>query len=134
VGDQKELPRATQKKLEFFTERFIDAVSPTNFVTTNPAVLRKTVETGGANLVKGFSNLLDDIAADAGHVRRTDPNAFEVGVNLATTKGGVVLRTDMMELIQYEPSTEKVQKTPLLLSTNTICSICRRRPASSNGR
>ena len=115
VGDQKDLARPTQKKLEFFTERFIDAVSPTNFAGTNPAVLRKTVETGGANLIKGFSNLLDDIAADAGHVRRADPNSFEVGVNLATTKGGVVLRTDMMELIQYEPSTERVQKAPLLL-------------------
>jgi len=115
VGDQKDLPRSTQKKLEFFTERFIDAVSPTNFVVTNPAVLRKTSETGGANLIKGFSNFLDDISADAGHVRRVDPNAFEVGVNLATTKGGVVLRTDMMELIQYEPSTERVQKPPLLL-------------------
>jgi polyhydroxyalkanoate synthase subunit PhaC len=115
VGDQKDLPRPTQKKLEFFTERFIDAVSPTNFAATNPTVLRKTFETGGANLVKGFSNYLDDIAADAGHVRRADPNAFEVGVNLATTRGGVVLRTDMMELIQYEPSTEQVQKPPLLL-------------------
>jgi polyhydroxyalkanoate synthase len=115
VGDQKDLPRSTQKKLEFFTERFIDAASPTNFAVTNPAVLRKTFETGGANLVKGFSNFLDDVAADAGHVRRTDPDAFEVGVNLATTKGGVVLRTDMMELIQYEPSTAQVQKTPLLL-------------------
>ena len=115
VGDQKDLPRSTQKKLEFFTERFIDAASPMNFAVTNPAVLRKTFETGGANLVKGFSNFLDDVAADAGHVRRTDPDAFEVGVNLATTKGGVVLRTDMMELIQYEPSTAQVQKTPLLL-------------------
>jgi polyhydroxyalkanoate synthase len=115
VGDQKDLPRSTQKRLEFFTERFIDAASPTNFAVTNPAVLRKTFETGGANLVKGFSNFLDDVAADAGHVRRTDPDAFEVGVNLATTKGGVVLRTDMMELIQYEPSTAQVQKTPLLL-------------------
>jgi polyhydroxyalkanoate synthase subunit PhaC len=115
VADQKELPRPTQKKLEFFTERFIDAVSPTNFVSTNPAVLRKTFESGGANLVKGFSNFLDDMAADAGHVRRTDANAFEVGVNLATTKGAVVLRTDMMELIQYEPSTERVDKYPLLL-------------------
>ena len=115
VGDQKDLPRPTQKKLEFFTERFIDAVSPTNFAVTNPTVLRKTFETGGANLVKGFSNFLDDIATDAGHVRRVDASAFEVGVNLATTKGGVVLRTDMMELIQYSPSTEQVQKLPLLL-------------------
>jgi len=115
VGDQNELPRSTQKKLEFFTERFIDAVSPTNFAATNPAVLRKTFETGGANLIKGFSNFLDDVAAEAGHVRRTDPNAFEVGVNLATTKGAVILRTDMMELIQYEPTTEQVRKTPLLL-------------------
>lgn len=115
VGDQKDLPRSTQKKLEFFTERFIDAVSPANFVATNPTVLRKTFETGGANLVKGFSNFLDDIATDAGHVRRADPAAFEVGVNLATAKGGVVLRTDLMELIQYAPSTEQVQKIPLLL-------------------
>ena len=115
VADQNDLPRPTQKKLEFFTERFIDAVSPTNFVATNPAVLRKTIESGGANLVKGFSNFLDDVAADSGHVRRVDPSAFEVGVNLATTKGGVVLRTDMMELIQYEPSTERVQKPPLRL-------------------
>ena len=115
VGDQKDLPRSTQRKLEFFTESFIDAVSPTNFAVTNPTVLRKTSETGGANLIKGFSNFLDDLAADAGHVRRVDSDAFEVGVNLATTKGGVVLRTDMMELIQYEPSTEKVQKAPLLL-------------------
>lgn len=115
VGDQKDLPRSTQKKLEFFTERFIDAVSPTNFAATNPAVLRKTAETSGANLIKGYSNFLDDIAADAGHVRRTDSKAFEVGVNLATTKGAVILRTDMMELIQYEPSTERVHKAPLLL-------------------
>ena len=115
VSDQTDLPRPTRKKIEFFTERFIDAVSPTNFAATNPTVLRKTFESGGANLTKGFSNLLDDIAADAGHVRRADPDAFEVGKNLATTKGSVILRTDMMELIQYDPTTEQVQKIPVLL-------------------
>ena len=115
VGDQADLPRQTRKKVEFFTERFIDAVSPTNFAATNPAVLRKTFESGGTNLTKGFSNLLDDIAADAGHIRRADSDAFELGKNLATTKGGVILRTDMMELLQYDPTTAQVQKTPLLL-------------------
>ena len=79
--------RATSRnKIEFFTERFIDAVAPTNFALTNPEVLRKTVETGGANLAKGFSRFLDDLAADAGHVRRAAEDAFELGVNLATSK------------------------------------------------
>jgi polyhydroxyalkanoate synthase subunit PhaC len=115
VKDHTDLPRDKQKQIEFFTERFIDAVAPTNFALTNPEVLRKTVETGGANLAKGFSRFLDDLAADAGHVRRAAEDAFELGANLATSKGSVILRTDMMELIQYAPSTDKVVQTPLLL-------------------
>ena len=104
-----------QKKIAFFAEQLIDATAPTNFALTNPDVVRKTLETGGANLLKGFSNFLEDLASEAGHVRRADQEAFELGVNIAATKGSVILRTDMMELIQYEPTTEKVRKIPLLL-------------------
>ncbi len=115
LTNRSDLPVADQKKLAFFAEQLIDATAPTNFALTNPDVVRKTLETGGANLLNGFSNLLDDLASDAGHVRRADQEAFELGVSIAATKGSVVLRTDMMELIQYEPTTEKVCKIPLLL-------------------
>ena len=104
-----------RKKVTFFTEQFIDASSPTNFAFTNPDVLKKTIETGAANLVQGFSNFLDDLLANAGHVRRADNKAFELGVNIAATKGSVVFRNDMMELIQYEPTTETVRDVPMLL-------------------
>jgi polyhydroxyalkanoate synthase len=115
VTNRSDLPAADQKKLTFFAEQLIDATAPTNFAVTNPDVVRKTMETGGANLLKGFSNFLDDLASDAGHVRRADQEAFELGVTIAATKGSVILRTEMMELIQYEPATEKVRKIPLLL-------------------
>lgn len=104
-----------RKKVTFFTEQFIDAMAPTNFPFVNPDVTAKTVQTGGQNLVRGFSNFLDDVLAGAGHVRRADQEAFELGVTIAATKGSVVLRTDMMELIQYEPTTAKVSEVPLLL-------------------
>src|SRR5262245_21594562 len=115
LTNRSDLPAADQKKLSFIAEQLIDATAPTNFALTNPDVVRKTLETGGANLLKGFSNFLDDVASEAGHVRRADQEAFELGVSIAATKGSVVLRTDMMELIQYEPTTEKVRKVPLLL-------------------
>jgi polyhydroxyalkanoate synthase len=113
--DKGDLDPADRKKVTFFTEQFIDASSPTNFAFTNPDVLKKITETGGANLVQGFSNFLDDMLANAGHVRRADDKAFELGVNVAATKGSVVFRNDMMELIQYEPTTETVCDVPLLL-------------------
>jgi polyhydroxyalkanoate synthase len=113
--DKGDLNAADRKKVAFFTEQFIDATAPTNFALTNPDVLKKTIETGGANLVQGFSNFLDDLMANSGHVRRADPSAFELGVNIAATKGSVSFRNDMMELIQYEPTTDRVCKVPLLL-------------------
>ncbi len=115
VSNRSDLSATDQKKIAFFAEQLIDATAPTNFALTNPDVVRKTLETGGANLLKGFSNFLEDLASEAGHVRRADQQAFELGVNIAATKGSVILRTDMMELIQYEPTTEKVRKIPLLL-------------------
>lgn len=115
VGSAEDLSSRDRRHIAFFTEQFIDAVAPTNFWATNPDVIEKTAKTGGGNLVKGFGNFLDDLTADAGHIRRADGDAFELGVNIATAQGSVVLRTDMMELIQFEPTTPDVARTPLLL-------------------
>src|SRR3989304_4476782 len=111
------LPDETQKKVNFFTRQYIDALSPSNFVLTNPQVLRETVSTGGQNLVRGLNNLLEDIDRGNGQLRikMTDTNAFKVGVNVATTPGKVVYQTDLMQLIQYEPLTREVYKQPLLI-------------------
>lgn len=105
------------KKVEFFTERYVEAMSPTNFVLSNPAVLEKTLETKGANLVMGLKNMLQDLERGNGQlrIRMTDEDAFELGVNVATTPGKVVFQNRMMQLIQYLPSTEQVFKRPLLV-------------------
>jgi polyhydroxyalkanoate synthase subunit PhaC len=113
--DKADLDQDDLKKAAFFTEQFIDAIAPTNFAFTNPDVITKTLETGGENLLRGFSKFLDDILDNAGHVRRTDEQTFELGVSIAATKGSVVYRNAMMELIQYEPTTDKVSTVPLLL-------------------
>ncbi|MDP9128332.1 MAG: hypothetical protein M3N08_08760, partial [Pseudomonadota bacterium] len=104
-------------KIDFYVDQMLDAMSPTNFWLTNPEVLRTTFETGGENLIKGLENLLQDL--DRGHgkllISMSDDKAFRVGENLATTKGQVIYRNDLMELIQYEPQTPSVHKTPLLI-------------------
>src|SRR3546814_6337077 len=88
-----------------------------NFVLTNPEVLRATFESGGENLVHGLENLLTDLEKGEGRlrIRMVDADAFEIGKNIATTPGKVVYRNDLIELIQYEPTTDEVQKTPLLI-------------------
>ena len=105
------------RKVAFLTRQFADAMAPTNFAATNPEVLRKTVETGGENLVRGLENLLADIERGEGSLKisMTDTDAFEVGRDLAATPGQVVFRTDMMELIQYSPTTETAHARPLLV-------------------
>ena len=117
VSDVEGLDDKTQKKVDFFTKQYTDALSPTNFVMTNPEVLKTTVESGGENLVNGLRNLLEDMEKGNGNLRisMTDEDAFEVGKNVATTPGKVVFRNDLMELIQYTPTTPKVSKTPLLI-------------------
>lgn len=117
VSDVEGLDDKTQKKVDFFTKQYVDALSPTNFVMTNPEVLKTTVESGGENLVNGLRNLLEDMERGNGNlrIRMTDEDAFEVGKNVATTPGKVVFRNDLMELIQYTPTTPKVSKTPLLI-------------------
>ena len=94
----------------------VDGMSPTNFLATNPVALRRAVETRGRSALAGFHNFLDDLANNRGRPRQVDTSRFRVGGNLASTPGKVVFRNNLMELIQYEPSTEKVYEVPLLCS------------------
>jgi len=102
-----------KEKLRFAAKSFVDAMSPANFPTTNPEVIRKTIETRGENLLNGLQNMLADLGK--GQLTHTDTEAFEVGRNIATTPGKVIHRTPLYELIQYEPTTTKVLETPLVV-------------------
>jgi polyhydroxyalkanoate synthase len=117
VANVEGLDEHTRKKVDFFTRQYIDALAPSNFALTNPEVFRETIASGGQNLVKGLNNLLDDIERGTGKLKisMTDSKAFELGVNIATTPGHVVYQNDLMQLIQYEPTTTKVSKRPLLI-------------------
>ncbi|MFQ5618582.1 MAG: class I poly(R)-hydroxyalkanoic acid synthase [Rhodospirillales bacterium] len=117
VQDVHGLDDETERKVEFFTRQFVNALSPSNFIMTNPEVLRATLESRGENLVRGLSNMLDDLERGKGrlNIRMTDLDAFQVGGNIATTPGKVVFRNDLMELIQYDPATPKVRRRPLLI-------------------
>ena len=99
----------------FLLDQYLNAVSPTNFALTNPAVIQRIQETGGQNLVEGFSNLLEDLSSGKGIVqRRSDPSAFIKGETIAATPGEVVFENDLFQLIQYTPATEQVAAEPLL--------------------
>ncbi|QIG82054.1 PHA/PHB synthase family protein [Stakelama tenebrarum] len=102
-----------KEQLRFATRGFLDAMSPANFPATNPEVLEKIVETKGESLLKGLQHMLNDMAR--GQLTQTDPDAFEVGRNLATTPGKVVRRTPLYELIQYTPTTPDVLKMPVVI-------------------
>jgi len=108
----------TAAKVDFYSRQFIDAMSPSNFVLTNPEVLRKTAETGGENLLRGLSNLLTDLEQGKGKLRikMTDMDAFTLGENIGVSPGKVVYQNELMQLIQYTPTTEKVLKRPLLIA------------------
>ncbi len=107
----------TRKKAEFYVQQITNALSPSNFVLTNPEVLRETLASKGDNLVRGMKMLAEDIEAGRGNlrIRQSDPGNLEVGVNMATTAGKVIYQNDLMQLIQYSPSTETVLRTPLLI-------------------
>jgi polyhydroxyalkanoate synthase len=107
-GDTEE-----QRRLNFHLRQFVEAMAPVNFLLTNPEVLKRAFETGGASLAEGARNLLSDI--EDGSLSLVDAEAFEVGENLATTPGKVVYRNRLMELIQYEPQTEQVYEVPLVI-------------------
>jgi polyhydroxyalkanoate synthase len=117
VRGVKGLDGKTAHKVEFYTRQFVDAIAPSNFIGTNPEILRATVESGGENLLRGLSNLLDDLTRGKGRlaITMTDMNAFRLGENLASTPGKVIARNDLMELIQYDPATPEVRKRPLLI-------------------
>lgn len=103
------------KKAEFFINSMIDALSPNNYSHTNPQVWQTILETNGENLVKGMENLLDDFQDGQLRIRMTDMKAFELGRDIATTPGKVVFKNELLELIQYTPSTAKVRQRPVLI-------------------
>lgn len=101
-------------QVDFAARQMINALSPANFAHTNPDVARRTIESGGMNLLTGLSNLMEDVGKGQGLVSRRAPNDFELGVNIAATQGAVVFQNALMQLIQYAPTTEKVYRRPLL--------------------
>jgi polyhydroxyalkanoate synthase len=111
------LDEHTKHKARFYVKQISGALSPSNFLATNPELIRETVKENGANLVRGMTMLAEDIEAGGGELklRQSDPSRFKVGVNMANTPGKVVFRNDLMELIQYAPVTETVLKRPLLI-------------------
>jgi len=117
VRETEGLDTHSAKKADFYTRQYIDAMAPTNFAMSNPEVLRRTVETGGENLLTGLSNLLDDLERGKGNLRvkMTDLERFKLGENVAVTPGKVVYQNELMQLLQYTPSTETVYKRPLLI-------------------
>ena len=104
----------TRAQVDFASRQMMNALAPTNFPHTNPQVARRTIESGGLNLMTGLSNLLEDVGKGQGLVSRRAPNDFELGVNVAATPGAVVFKNELMELIQYAPTTDKVYRRPLL--------------------
>jgi poly[(R)-3-hydroxyalkanoate] polymerase subunit PhaC len=117
VSKVAHLPPESEKKVAFFTRQYVDALAPSNFLLTNPQVLRETVQSGGQNLVRGLNNLLTDLEKGGGQLRisMTDENAFQLGRNIATAPGKVVYQTPLMQLIQYQPTTGEVNKRPLVI-------------------
>jgi polyhydroxyalkanoate synthase subunit PhaC len=107
----------TRQKAEFYVKQLSGALSPSNFVATNPELLRTTLAENGENLVRGLAMMAEDVTAGHGDlkIRQTGAEGFEVGVNMATTPGKVVFRNELIELIQYAAATENVLQTPLLI-------------------
>lgn len=105
-------PRAKQK-IRFAIQQMVDAMSPANFLVSNPEALQKIIETKGESLTKGITHMLEDL--QKGHISQTDESAFEVGRNVATTEGAVVFENELFQLIQYKPLTKTVHERPLLL-------------------
>ncbi|MCP3467002.1 alpha/beta hydrolase [Bradyrhizobium sp. CCGUVB23] len=117
IREVKGMDEAAARKVDFYARQFIDALSPSNFVATNPEVLNATLASGGQNLLRGLENLLSDLERGNGRlaITMTDMKAFRLGENIATTHGKIVYQNELMQLIQYAPSTKEVRRRPLLI-------------------
>ncbi|KAA0970735.1 class I poly(R)-hydroxyalkanoic acid synthase [Aureimonas fodinaquatilis] len=117
VTEAEGLDEETRNKADFYVNQIVNAISPSNFIATNPELYRQTVEENGANLVRGMQMFAEDMTRGAGNLklRQTRPGSFEVGVNLAVTPGSVVAENDLCQIIQYAPTTQAVFKRPILI-------------------
>jgi poly[(R)-3-hydroxyalkanoate] polymerase subunit PhaC len=117
IRETKGMDEASTRKVDFYTRQFVDALSPSNFVATNPEVLTATLESGGQNLLRGLENLLADLERGDGRlaITMTDMKAFRLGENIATTPGKIIYQNELMQLIQYAPSTREARRRPLLI-------------------
>jgi polyhydroxyalkanoate synthase len=113
VADLAKLPPDEKRRLAFLTRQYVDAVAPSNFLATNPEVIRRALATRGESLVRGLANLVEDTRK--GRITMSDERAFAVGRNLAATPGDVVFRNELFEMIQYAPTTARVHRRPLLI-------------------
>jgi polyhydroxyalkanoate synthase len=113
LADAVEVDEKIRKKIRFAVQQGIDAMSPSNFLATNPEAQQKMIETKGESLTRGIMHMVADMRR--GHISQTDETAFEVGRNVATTEGAVVFENEVMQLLQYRPLTPKVFKRPLLM-------------------
>jgi len=111
--EQAQVDEKSKLQLRFFARQFIDAMSPSNFPLTNPAVIRTAINSRSASLIAGMQNFIEDV--QKGRITRVDEAAFEVGGNLAVTPGSVIFENKLIQLIQYTPKTVDVERTPLLI-------------------
>jgi polyhydroxyalkanoate synthase len=114
VGKTEGIDEATRTRAEFFTQAYLNALSPANFAFTNPEAIRRAIDTGSISLLSGLANLLADAATDARLPQRRASAEFELGKDIAATPGSVVFQNELMQLIQYAPTTETVFRRPLL--------------------
>ncbi len=113
LADAVEADVKTKQKIRFATQQAIDAMSPSNFLATNPEAQKKLIETKGESLTKGIMHMIADMRK--GHISQTDETAFEVGVNVATSEGAVVFENTLIQVLQYRPLTKQVHERPLLI-------------------
>ncbi len=111
--EEADMDDETKRRMRFFMRQYLDAAAPSNYLATNPEALKAALESGGKSVEEGMKNLVADM--EKGRISMTDEAAFEVGRNIATTKGAVVFENDLIQLIQYDPLTPKVHKRPLVM-------------------